>query len=394
MRPVVRVVGNAAFNSETRRRGGIALRSSCRCVSLPLRLTAGRDKALWLDVCSAARGIYQQLAGHFAGERAVKLLSMRKLLVIAGIVACVIAGCRSTHPTQPPLSLGVLTPDGSSILFSAAQGNNCFLYIVEMSTGRVMRFTHAKSACEFDPAFSPEGKQIAFMREPANGSRAALMVANADGSGERVLVPAGEDNLHPVFVPHSQNILFLRSAAFEHYSPLVDNRRHKFDLFAVDAATGSVSALTNKRFYEIGDVSVRSDGKQVMLTVSVYPEGDEFLIAPIEDPQNPSQVLQPKVPGAPSILALGNAEWLPDKRSILFQAASEQSNGANFDYNVYRMTIQTGAIEQLTRLPGMLDGFRVSLDGKKAVLLRQGGYSVLNLTTKQLTPIALRGSIR
>ena len=216
------------------------------------------------------------------------------------------------------------------------------------------------------------------MRAPANGSRAALILAKADGSGERVLVPAGEDNLHPVFVPHSQMILFLRSGAFEHHSPLVDNRRHKFDLFAVDATTGNVSALTNKRFYEISDVSVSSDGEQVMLTVSVYPEGDEFLIAPIKDAQNPTQVLQPKVPGAPSLLALYNAEWLPDNRRIVFQAATLPSGGGNYDYNVYRMTIKTGTAEQLTALDWDARlAFACRWTEKRAVLLREDEYSVL-----------------
>ena len=134
-----------------------------------------------------------------------------------------------------------------------------------------------------------------------------------------------------------------------------------------------------------------------MLTVSVYPEGDEFLIASIEDVQKPTKVLQPKVPGAPLQLELAplyNAEWLPDNRSIVFHAAPQPPSGGNYDYNVYRMTIQTGAVEQLTHLTGMLDGFRVSSNGKKAVVLRQGEYSLLDLTTQQLTPIALRGSIR
>lgn len=330
-------------------------------------------------------------------RRAVKLLNMRKLLPVVGILACLMTGCRSTHPTQPPLSVAVLTPDGSSILFSGAQDSNCFLYTAEIASGRVSRFTHAQSGCESDPAFSPDGKQVAFMRSPANGSRAALIIANADGSGERVLVPADEDNLRPVFVPHSQKVLFLRSAAFEHHSPLVDNRRHEFDLFAVDAATGNVSALTVKRFYEISDVSVSSDGKLVMLTVSVYPEGNQFLIAPIKDPQNPSQVLQPKVPGAFSnseLDPLYDAEWLPDNRNIVFLAAPQPPNRGKYDYNVYRMSIQTGAVEQLTQLTGMLDGFRVSLNGKKVVLLRQGEYSVLDLATQQISAIPLRGGIR
>jgi hypothetical protein len=40
----------------------------------------------------------------------------------------------------------------------------------------------------------------------------------------------------------------------------------------------------------------------------------------------------------------------------------------------------------------MLDGFNVSADGKKAVILRQGVYSILDLSTNQLTPVKLQQS--
>src|SRR5438270_13809496 len=107
------------------------------------------------------------------------------VLIIVSLVAVSLAGCRSSHPTQAALSLAVFTPDNTSIVFSAAHGNDCFLYKAEIATGRVTRFTHAMSGCESDPAFSNDGKRVAFMRAPANGARAALIVANADDSGER-----------------------------------------------------------------------------------------------------------------------------------------------------------------------------------------------------------------
>jgi Tol biopolymer transport system component len=86
---------------------------------------------------------------------------------------------------------------------------------------------------------------------------------------------------------------------------------------------------------------------------------------------------------------LYNALWLPDGRSIIFSAASQPPDG-NFDYNVYRLDIPSGAIEQLTYLTGLLDGLSVSTDGKKAVLLHQDVYSILDLGTHQLRPVRLQ----
>jgi Tol biopolymer transport system component len=314
---------------------------------------------------------------------------MRKSLI--PLLSLLLAtACRVNQPAQPPLSPAVFTPDGFAIIFTVAHGKDCFLYEADIASGAMHRLTQATSGCESDPAFSPDGRQLAFMHAPRNGVRAALMLAKPDGTSSRMLVPGEEDNLQPVFVPHSNQILFLRSGAFEHYSPLVDNHRHKFDLFSADLAGGGVTALTQQKFYDCSGISVSADGKQIIMSVSTYPEGDQFLILPIGEPGAPTQRLQPMVPNAPGgSPVVYNALWLPDGRSVIFAAATRPPEG-NFNYNVYRLDIASGSIEQLSHLTGLLDGLSVSTDGKKAVLLRQGVYSVLDLSTQQLTPVRLQ----
>jgi Tol biopolymer transport system component len=301
--------------------------------------------------------------------------------------------CRSSHPYQPPLSPAIFTPDGSAIVFSVAGDANCFLYQADIASGAVRRVTKATSGCESDPAFSPDGRQLAFMRAPRSGEHAALVIGKLDGTGTRIIVPDTDDNLMPVFVPHSRQVPFLRSGAFEHHSPLVDNRRHKFDVFSVDTETGNVTSLTEQKFYEINHISVSSDGKQLLLSVSTYREGDHFLVAPIGKSPSAARSLQPSVPNGPEGGPIDRrAVWLPDGKTFLFSAATEPPSGGNFDYNIYRFTIASGTIEKLTQSSGMMDGFSVSADGKKAVILRQGVYSILDLSTKQLTPVKLQQS--
>jgi Tol biopolymer transport system component len=115
----------------------------------------------------------------------------------------------------------------------------------------VGRVTKATWSCEFDPAISPDGQQLALMSAPRPGEHAALVIGKPDGTGIRTLVPNAEDNLNPVFVPHSKLILFLRSGAFEHYSPVVNNHRHKFDVFSVDTETGKINSITEQKFYDV-----------------------------------------------------------------------------------------------------------------------------------------------
>lgn len=309
------------------------------------------------------------------------------------VMSFALLACRSSHPYQPPLSPAIFTPDGSAIVFSVAGGANCFLYQADIASGAVHRVTKATSGCEFDPAFSPDGRQLAFMRAPRSGEHAALVIGKPDGTDPRTLVSDTDDNLMPAFVPYSKQVLFLRSGAFEHHSPLVDNRRHKFDVFSVDTETRNVTSLTEQKFYEINNISISADGRQLLLSVSTYPEGDHFLVVPVVKSPSAARSLQPGVPNRPQGGSIDRrAVWLPDGKSFLFSAATEPPGGGNFDYNVYRFTIASGTIEKLTQFSGLLNGFSVSADGKKAVILRQGVYSILDLSTKQLTPVKLQQS--
>ncbi|MEK6397221.1 MAG: hypothetical protein V4734_03980, partial [Terriglobus sp.] len=61
----------------------------------------------------------------------------------------------------------------------------------------------------------------------------------------------------------------------------------------------------------------------------------------------------------------------------------------NFDYNVYRIYLDSGKIEQLTNLTGIIDAVSLSRDGKKAILLQGGQYSVLDVDTHKLTAIPI-----
>ena len=271
------------------------------------------------------------------------------------------------------------------MVYSRVEGRNCYLYRHDLATGKEQRVTTAKAGCETDPAYSPDGALLAFMRAPEAGKRAALIVAKSDGTSERVAVDNTEDNLAPVFVPHAHSIVFLRSAAFEHYSPLVDNARHKFDVFEVDLDNNRVTQLTHEKFYEISHLSVSSDGKRLLMSVTLYPQGELFRVLPLGDAKSPSHDLQPALPNAPTPHPIDvEGTWSPDGKSIFFKAATEQPNSENFDYNLYRLDLDSGKIEQLTHLKGLLEGFSLSNDGRKAVILRQGHFYLLDVSSRDL----------
>ena len=116
-----------------------------------------------------------------------------------------------------------------------------------------------------------------------------------------------------------------------------------------------------------------------------------FLISTLARPEQVVTNLQPVVPNSPKPRPeVYSASWFPDGQHILFQAASEPSEGGDFNYNVYRLTLKSGVLERLTDLTGTIDGLSLSRDGARSVLLQKGKYYVLDIATHKLSPVTLQ----
>ena len=117
------------------------------------------------------------------------------------------------------------SPDGRSIAFQAGDGQ---IVTARIAAGR-RRVIAGEGA--YEPAWSPDGRLIAYQNQ------GELFVANADGSGHarRLAGDAG----HPSWAPDSRRVVF------EHY--LYNNRvwgAHPSSLSIVDLAHGEIRKLT------------------------------------------------------------------------------------------------------------------------------------------------------
>ncbi|HEV7353519.1 MAG TPA: S9 family peptidase [Brevundimonas sp.] len=156
-------------------------------------------------------------------------------------------GLDADVPSRPMGGEGeyVISPDGRHVVFSTrTQGrteaftNNSDLHRVAVDGGAPVNLTPGNSAPDFAPAISPDGRRLAWLagrRENVGGDQAAIMVAEADGSGARVLV--GDWDRGPAS-------LAWRSDGRALYATAADNGQQK--LFQIDARTGRVEALTDR----------------------------------------------------------------------------------------------------------------------------------------------------
>jgi Tol biopolymer transport system component len=93
--------------------------------------------------------------------------------------------------------------------------------------------------CNNDHDFSPDGKLIAFSASSPESRQSQVYVANADGSGVRLLTPAAPSYFHG-WSPDGKWLAF------------VGRREGKFELFRVPVSGGAEERLTSAGAYDDG----------------------------------------------------------------------------------------------------------------------------------------------
>ncbi|MGH9864572.1 MAG: TolB family protein, partial [Candidatus Acidiferrales bacterium] len=207
------------------------------------------------------------------------------------------------------------------------------------------------------------------------------------------------DDLSPVLSPDNKTIIFSRAGFYGSYSPIAQPHPHEWRFYASDLDGTKVRQLTTESFYMVSPTSISPDGEK-MVVVTESLETSRIAIYSITHPGPPLRTFQPHVPQEVDrknpILAYPN--YLPDG-TILFMAASNGKHG--FDYDVYRLNLDTGAIDKLTNGNGYATDLRVSADGKTAAFLKwsknwlgdlkSNQVYLLDIPTRKLQPIEITG---
>jgi len=121
--------------------------------------------------------------------------------------------------------------------------------------GRLNQLT--ENPADSQPAFSPDGRTIAFVRD------GDLYSMRADGSGQRALTGGPEVDQHPSFSPNGRYLLFERRGAAEG-TPR--------DLYTIGAGGGRLHALTASP-EDDHDASFSPDGRAIVFVRSVAMTG-------------------------------------------------------------------------------------------------------------------------
>ena len=295
-----------------------------------------------------------------------------------------------------------ISPDGKVIAVDFGKDNTSFIYRVSVDTGIATRLTDARTGAESGPAFSPDGKRIAYSYSPGNGAHSSIVTRNVDGSGLHSWSSSGND-YWPVFSPDNKTIVFARSGYYGNYSPIAQPYPHAWDFYASDLDGTNVRELTSEHFYMASPASVSPSGESMVVATEGVDTPRQIAVYSLGHVGKPSLSLRPHVPKEADHKdpIVNYPNYMPDGKSILFMAASNGKPWSGYDYDVYRVDMDTGALERLTKGNGFATDLRVSADGKTAAFLKwrsdwrgtpiKSELYLLDVQTHKLTPFKVSG---
>jgi Tol biopolymer transport system component len=160
------------------------------------------------------------------------------------------------------------SPDGSHLLYSRNDGPGSRIYTAGLDGSPPVALS-APGATDSYPAWSPDGRQIAF-------SGPALTVMNADGSNRRQITNMGTAS--PTWSPDGSRIAFMGVRPFPQYASPRFGTPTRQDVFAVDPDGGNLRRLTgpfgDDRLYspDATEPTWWPDGSRLFFVREGYPD--------------------------------------------------------------------------------------------------------------------------
>ena len=237
--------------------------------------------------------------------------------VLTAVSLAFLTGCNSDKTLIGPTSAVSASPFDGEIAFVSTRDGSPYIYVAigDGSPGR-------RLAQGENPAWSWNGRSIAFNDLAVGGRGPALHVINTDGSDDRVLPLNG---IEPVWSPDDTKLMFT--------TPL--------GIYAASVDGSGLTRLVSNDFPNAGDVTVdpawSPDGTSIAFVAGSSVDTFQIYIANA-DGTKPRRLLS-----GVSIASQSRPHWSPDGSTLAFEAAGTIMTVAADGSNLRTRAIEDGA---------------------------------------------------
>ncbi len=224
-----------------------------------------------------------------------------------------VAVANSNTQIVPPAHVGfhglAFSPDGNYVYYAVRQEHEAapILYQVPVLGGTPRKLlTGVNSSI----SFSPDGKQIAYFQFYEDEDR--LMIANADGSGQKQLAMRHGDEY---FYQGEFSGVSWSPDGKTISTPIASTRENYMSVATVSVATGEVKSLTPRRWFQVKQAMWFDSG--TILATAEERSGEAFNIWQISYPSGAAQKLTNDLNSYPTISLTADAGLIAAVKSEL-----------------------------------------------------------------------------
>jgi len=230
-----------------------------------------------------------------------------------------------------------LSPDGKRMIFIKLLEGHEQLFMAD-ADGRNEHQVTRDATDKEDPAWSPDGRQVAYI---LIGPKNSMHVMNIDGSGDRVLSPANQSPIHPEWTADGRSILYCTD------DDLHPPQKNAAEIYRIDVATHRIETVISGG---VNTYPVPSpDGTRIAFR-KMLDTNSEVFVANSDGSGIRNLTNNPTFEGWPA--------WSPDGKRIAF------AGNRNGVYQVFVMNADGSGVTLLANTEGRATAPKWSPDGK------------------------------